>query len=142
MGQPSARWAREMSGTVLVLHRHSTKKDEGTFPDEITAMPRLYLKHATGFTAHIDDAKRDQTSLVMRPVQDADLRETVTVVSRASERKCGKRLNAALAHLVESTACRGDLQLDRPVAWWLLVAGVSTLDRLLNTLRTTLSTPT
>ena len=59
----------------------------------------------------------------------------------ASDRICGKRLKAALPHLVESMERHGhlDLDLDPEVREHLLTASAATLDRLLKPVRATVA---
>ena len=54
----------------------------------------------------------------------------------AADRICGKRLKAALPHLVESMERHGHLDLDLRVRQRLLAASAATLDRLLQPIRT------
>ena len=61
------------------------------------------------------------------------------LVWEASDRICGKRLKAALPHLVESMERHGHLNLDPEVRERLLAASAATLDRLLKPIRTTVS---
>ena len=57
----------------------------------------------------------------------------------ATDRICGKRLKAALPHLVESMERHGHLDLDLEVRERLLAASAATLDRLLKPVRSTVS---
>ena len=57
----------------------------------------------------------------------------------ASDHICGKRLKAALPHLVESMKCHGHLNLDPEVRERLLTASAATLDRLLKPVRAAVS---
>ena len=65
------------------------------------------------------------------------MREPVIVIWEASDRICGKRLRAALPHLVESMERHGHLDLDPAVRIRLLSASAATLDRLLRPIRPT-----
>ena len=58
----------------------------------------------------------------------------------ASDRICGKRLKAALPHLVESMERHGHLDLDPGVRERLLTASAATLDRLLRPVKATVAT--
>ncbi len=58
------------------------------------------------------------------------------MVWEAADRICGKRLKAALPHLVESMERHGHLDLDPRVRQRLLSATAATLDRLLQPIRT------
>ncbi len=57
------------------------------------------------------------------------------VVWDASDRMCGKRLKAALPHLVESIERHGHLDLDSEVRARPMTASAATLDRLLKPIR-------
>ena len=59
------------------------------------------------------------------------------VIWEAADRICGKRLKAALPHLVESMERHGHLALDPEVRERLLAASAATLDRLLKPVRPT-----
>ena len=83
-----------------------------------------------------DDGKGNH-SLAGRRIYDEAVREAVIVVWEASDRICGKRLKAALPHLVDSMERHGHLQLDSLVRERLLTASASTLDRLLKPVRAT-----
>ena len=63
--------------------------------------------------------------------------EAVIVIWEATDRIYGKRLRAALPHLVESTERHGHLDLDPEVRTRLLSASAATLDRFLKPIRPT-----
>ena len=71
-----------------------------------------------------------------RRIYDEAVRQAVIVVWEAADRICGKRLKAALPHLVESMDRHGHLDLDPRVRQRLLAASAATLDRLLQPIRT------
>ena len=72
-----------------------------------------------------------------RRIYDEAVREAVILVWEASDRICGKRLKAAVPHLVESMERHGHLDLDPEVRKGLLSASAATLDRLLKPIRAT-----
>ena len=72
-----------------------------------------------------------------RRIYDEAVREAVIMIWEASDRICGKRLKAALPHLVESMERHGHLDLDPRVRKRLLEASAATLDRLLKPIRAT-----
>ena len=74
-----------------------------------------------------------------RRIYDEAVREAVIVAWEATDRICGKRLKAALPHLVESMERHGHLDLDPEVRERLLAASAATLDRLLKPVRTNVS---
>ncbi len=75
-------------------------------------------------------AKKDGVPRGRRIYDDA-VREAVILIWEASDRICGKRLKAALPHLVDSMERHGHLDLDPEVRSRLLSASAATLDRLL-----------
>ena len=97
---------------------------------EFTAVTGLHRKHAIRLLTQSNDQREHQPSLSGRRIYDEAVREAVIVVWEASDRICGKRLHAALPHLVESMERHGHLQLDSLVRERLLTASASTLDRL------------
>ena len=73
-------------------------------------------------------------------IYDEAVSEAVIVIWEAADRICGKRLKAAMPHLVESVesmALHGHLALDPEVRDRLLAASAATLDRLLKPVRPT-----
>ena len=138
MGRGISRMARkELLGTIRDRYQHSTRKDKGRILDEFTAVTGLHRKHAIRLLTQSNDQREHQPSLSGRRIYDEAVREAVIVVWEASDRICGKRLHAALPHLVESMERHGHLQLDSLVRERLLTASASTLDRLLKPIRST-----
>ena len=138
MGRGISRMARkELLGTIRDRYQHSTRKDKGRILDEFTAVTGLHRKHAIRLLTQSNDQREHQPSLSGRRIYDEAVREAVIVVWEASDRICGKRLHAALPHLVESMERHGHLQLDSLVRERLLTASASTLDRLLKPSRST-----
>ena len=138
MGRGISRMVRkELLGTIRDRYEHSTRKDKGRILDEFTAVTGLHRKHAIRLLTQSNDQREHQPSLSGRRIYDEAVREAVIVVWEASDRICGKRLHAALPHLVESMERHGHLQLDSLVRERLLTASASTLDRLLKPIRST-----
>ena len=78
-----------------------------------------------------DDGEQQPAVKKGRRIYDEAVRQAVIVVWEAADRICGKRLKAALPHLVESMERHGHLDLDHRVRQRLLAASAATLDRLL-----------
>ena len=83
-----------------------------------------------------DDGEQQPAVKKGRRIYDEAVRQALIVVWEAADRICGKRLQAALPHLVESMERHGHLDLDPGVRQRLLAASVATLDRLLQPIRT------
>ena len=138
MGRSMSKTARkELLTTIRDRYLCSTKRDKGRILDEFTAVTGLHRKHAIRLLAGSKYEKEEGTSLAGRRVYDEAVREAAIVVWEASDRICGKRLHAALPHLVDSMERHGHLQLDSLVRERLLSASASTLDRLLKPVRAT-----
>ena len=128
---------KELLSTIRDRYQQATKRDKGRILDEFTAVTGLHRKHAIRLLAGSGDEGEGNHSLAGRRIYDEAVREAVIVVWEASDRICGKRLKAALPHLVESMERHGHLQLDSLVRERLLAASASTLDRLLKPIRST-----
>ena len=138
MGRSMSKMARnELLTTIRDRYQHSTKRDKGRILDEFTAVTGLHRKHSIRLLAGTDEGDEREPSLAGRRIYDEAVREAVIVVWEASDRICGKRLKAALPHLVESMERHGHLQLDSVVRERLLTASASSLDRLLKPIRST-----
>ena len=138
MGRSMSKTSRkELLTTIRDRYLCSTKGDKGRILDEFTAVTGLHRKHAIRLLAGSKYEKEEGISLAGRRVYDEAVREAAIVVWEASDRICGKRLHAALPHLVESMERHGHLQLDSLVRERLLTASASTLDRLLKPIRST-----
>ena len=83
-----------------------------------------------------DDGEQQPAAKKGRRIYDEAVRQALIVVWEAADRICGKRLKAALPHLVESMERHGHLDLDPGVRQRLLAASAATLDRLLQAIRT------
>ena len=105
--------------------------------DEFTAVTGLHRKLAIRLLTQSNDDKERQPSPAGRRVFDKVVREAVIVAWEAADRLCGRRLHAALPHLVESMERHGQLKLDSLIRERLLTASASTLDRQLRPIRST-----
>ena len=103
MGRSMSKMARnELLITIRDRYQHSTKRDKGRILEEFTAVTGLHRKHSIRLLAGTDEGGEREPSLAGRRIYDEAVREAVIVVWEASDRICGKRLKAALPHLVES----------------------------------------
>ena len=74
-----------------------------------------------------------------RRIYDEAVREAVILTWEASDRICGKRLKAALPHLVESLQRHGHLDLEPEVRKRSLAVNAATSDRLLKPVMATVA---
>ena len=126
---------QELLDTIRDRYRSSTKKDKSRILDEFIAVTRHHRKHGIRLLGNLDDRKDTTHSVQGRRIYDEAVREAVIVIWEAADRICGKRLKAALPHLVDSMERHGHLALDREVRDRLLAASAATLDRLLKPIR-------
>ena len=130
---------QELLATLRDRYRESSKKDKGRILDEFIAVTGHHRKHGIRLLRQSGDAGEKQSMIQGRRIYDETVREAVILVWEATDRICGKRLKAALPHLVQSMERHGHLNLDPEVRERLLAASAATLDRLLKPVRTTVS---
>ena len=97
--------------TIRDRYQRSSKRDKGRILDEFTAVTGLHRKHSIRLLAQSNDQKEHQPSRAGRRIYDEAVREAVILVWEASDRICGKRLKAALPHMVESMESHGHLEV-------------------------------
>ena len=130
---------QELQASIQDRYQGSSQKAKGRILDELIAVTGHHRKHGIRLLGQ-SGASGDQVSGVKsRRIYDEAVREAVILVWEASDRICGKRLKAALPHLVESMERHGHLDLDPEVRKRLLTASAATLDRLLKPVRATVA---
>ena len=128
---------RELLATIRDRYRSSSKKDKSRILDEFIAVTGHHRKHGIRLLGKLDDDEGTMRSVRGRCIYGEAVREAVIVIREAADRICGKRLKAALPHLVASMERYGHLDLDPEVRDRLLAASTATLDRLLKPIRPT-----
>ena len=128
---------QELLATIRDRYRASSKREKSRILDEFIAVTGHHRKHGIRLLGQSgDDGEQQPAAKKGRRIYDEAVRQAVIVVWEAADRICGKRLKAALPHLVESTERHGHLDLDPGVRQRLLAASAATLDRLLQPIRT------
>ena len=129
---------QELLATVRDRYRASSKREQNRILDEFIAVTGHHRKHGIRLLGQSGDDGAQQPAVKKgRRIYDEAVREALIVVWEAADRICGKRLKAALPHLVESMERHGHLDLDIEVRDRLLSASAATLDRLLQPIRAT-----
>ena len=128
---------RELLATIRDRYRSSSKKDKSRILDEFIAVTGHHSKHGIRLLGKPDDDEDATRSVRGRRIYDEAVRAAVIVIWEAADRISGKRLKAALPHLVESMERHGHLDLDPEVRDRLLAASAAILDRLLKPIRPT-----
>ena len=126
---------QELLATVRDRYRASSEKDKSRILDEFIAVTGHHRKHGIRLLGKLDDDEGTTHSLRGRRIYDEAVRAAVIVIWEAADRICGKRLKAALPHLVDSLERHGHLDHDPEVRVRLLAASAATLDRLLKPIR-------
>ena len=102
---------RELLATIRNRYRSSSRKDKSRILDEFIAVTGHHRKHGIRLLGKPDDDEGTTRSVRGRRIYNEAVREAVIVIWEAADRICGKRLKAALPHLVESMERHGHLDL-------------------------------
>ena len=113
----------------------SSRKDQSRILDEFSAVSGYHRQHGIRLLAQSGAAEEQLPGVRSRRSYAEAVREAVILVWEASDRICGKRLKAALPHLVESMERHGQLDPDPQMRRRLLSASAATLDRRLKPVR-------
>ena len=91
---------QELLATIRDRYRASSKKDQSRILDEFIAVTGHHRKHGIRLLGKLVDDEGTTHSLRGRRIYDEAVRAAVIVIWEAADRICGKRLKAALPHLV------------------------------------------
>ena len=128
---------QELLATIRDRYRASSKREKSRILDEFIAVTGHHRKHGIRLLGQSSNDGDQQPAVKKgRRIYDEAVRQALIVVWEAADRICGKRLKAALPHLVGSMERHGHLDLDPGVRQRLLAASAATLDRLLQPIRT------
>ena len=130
---------RELLASIRDRYRESSRKDKSKILDEFIAVTGHHRKHGIRLLAQSEEGSGRAGAVKGRRIYDDAVREVVNLIWEASDRICGKRLKAAMPHLVESMERHGHLDLDPEVKTRVLSASAATLDRLLKPVRATVA---
>ena len=99
---------QELLATIRDRYRASSRKDKSRILDEFIAVTGHHRKHGIRLLGRPVGGEDQRLDIKGLRIYD----EAVILVREASDRICGKRLKAALPHLVESMERHGHLDLD------------------------------
>src|SRR3954451_16664610 len=85
---------KELIGAVGVRYRTGTKAERRTILDEFTALTGYHRKHAIRVLAH--EQNNGQRRRIRARFYGEAARQALTVLWEASDRLCGKRLQALI----------------------------------------------
>ena len=122
---------QELLAAIRERYRGSSKRDKTRILNEFITVTGHHRKHGIRLLAQSGEGGKKDGEPRGRRIYDEVVQEAVILIREASDRICGKRLKAALPHLVDSMERHGHLDLDPEVRSRLLSASAATLDRLL-----------
>ena len=94
---------QELLATIRDRYRASSKREKSRILDEFIAVTGHHRKHGIRLLGQSGDDGEQQPAVKKgRRIYDESVRQALIVVWEAADRICGKRLKAALPHLVES----------------------------------------
>ena len=104
---------QELLATIRDRYQASSRKEKSRILDAFIAVTGHHRKHGIGLLGQSGDDGEQQPAVKKgRRIYDESVRQSLSVVWEAADWICGKRLKAALPHLVESMECHGHLYLD------------------------------
>ena len=128
---------QELLASIRDRYRESSRQDKSKILDEFIAVTGHHRKHGIRLLARSSEGSDGTGAVKGRRIYDDAVRDVVVLIWEASDRICGKRLKAAMPHLVESMERHGHLDLDPEVKTRVLSASAATLDRLLKPVKST-----
>lgn len=93
---------QELLGAPRERYRSSPKKDKSCILDEFIAITGHHRKHGIRLLGQLDEVDGVPRQARSQRIYDEAVREAVIVIWEAADRICGKRLKAAMPHMVES----------------------------------------
>ncbi len=128
---------RELLTALRDRYARGNKIDKGAILDEFVALSGYNRKYATRLLGAASGTEPGPRARSSNRIYDEAVKESLIVLWEASDRICGKRLQAILPSLIESLEGHGHLQLDLDVRSKLLSISPASIDRMLKPVRKT-----
>ena len=125
---------KEILETVRTRYEQSTKLEKGTILGEFTAVSGYHRKHAIRLL-NPSSVARVKTKVAGERVYGEAVKVALILIWETADRICGKRLKAAIPHLMNAMEKHGHLDLDPEVRRKLIAVSAATIDRLLTPVR-------
>lgn len=125
---------KEIVEAVRIRYGKSSKLEKWAILNEFTAVSGFHRKHAIRLLNPRAGA-RVKTTAEGECVYDEAVKAALIVVWERADRICGKRLKAAIPHLMNAMEKHGHLKLDPEVRKKLIVVSAATIDRMLRPVR-------
>jgi hypothetical protein len=124
----------ELANAVRHRYRMASRKEKGKILDEFIAVTGYHPKAAIRALNSVSRPSAPRTQR-RRRVYDEAVQQALIVLWEASDRLCGKRLEAMLPNLIMALERRNRLQLNEAIRAQLLKMRSATIDRLLRAAR-------
>ncbi len=93
---------QELLVALRERYRSASKKDKSRILDEFIAITGHHRNHGIRLLGQLDEGDDVPRQARGQRIYDEAVREAVIMIWEAADRICGKRLKAAMPHLVES----------------------------------------
>ena len=125
---------KEIVEALRTRYARSSKSEKGVILTEFTAVSEYHRKHAIRLL-HPQTETRVAGALERERVYDEAVKVALILIWETADRICGKRLKAAIPHLMKAMEKHGHLELDPEVRKKLIAVSAATIDRLLTPVR-------
>ena len=125
---------KEIVAAVRTRYGQSSKSEKGTILSEFTAVSGYHRKHAIRLLSPQAEVRAAGVIKVAR-VYDEAVKVALILIWETADRICGKRLKAAIPHLMKAMEKHGHLELDPEVRNKLIAMSAATIDRMLTPVR-------
>lgn len=130
----NVRTKQELVRAVAEKYHRADRQEKRMILDHFVAVTGYHRKHSIRLLNSTAELAVPRRSRRFR-IYDESVKEALVVLWEASDRICGKRLQALLPILVPALERHGHLDLDDAVRKKLLTASAATIDRLLSDTR-------
>jgi hypothetical protein len=125
---------KEILETVRTRYEQSTTLEKSTILGEFTAVSGYHRKHAIRLL-NPPSVACVKTKVAGERVYGEAVKVALILIWETADRICGKRLKAAIPHLMNAMEKHGHLDLDPEVRRKLIAVSAATIDRLLTPVR-------
>jgi hypothetical protein len=106
---------KEIIGALRTRYQQSSKGEKGMILGEFAAVTGFHRKHAIRLLNAAEEAivnKTIETNMQNQRIYDEAVKAALIMLWEAADRICGKRLKAAIPHLMGAMERHGHLSLD------------------------------
>ena len=125
---------KEILEAVRTRYEKASKREQGAILSEFAAVSGYHRKHAIRLLNSSIEVPA-KSVVESERVYDEAVKAVLVLVWETADRICGKRLKAAIPHLVNAMEQHGHLNLDPEVRKKLITVSAATIDRILKTVR-------